>query len=577
MVVIFFRFSSYQSTPKMLSISEHITGQMKIKVCSKIFLINLFVGSIIFSGLNFVYLSVPSLFVPIKNFNYAYAQAFPLDPTCDPTNQTCPEATTESQCDPTNQTCPEATTESQCDPTNQTCPEATTESQCDPTNQTCPEATTESQCDPTNQTCPEAMSTEGISAPSLPEESQASTNTNPVVDGTDNQNQSGVFNTEGGGGLPSNLSLNSLANSCNPSSPTLSIKAKGPEVTNLQNILIALGYNVGSSGADGNFGPNTQAAVFKFQQDNGLNPDGKVGLETWGKLCSFTTSTTTGGGTPNQQTTATSPDSTQMTTTTLTETTDWIHDPNASVLDKLPSGSGQYYRDFDWERYDYPGKNKADSSPFPEKDPGPNEEIAKKMFTELRNLIPERRPTAGATAVFCAAKDGRCNPIEIMNDIIWKHVLDSETYNDGRGHKLNKYAGASFAKMQAAAKKDGVELQINNSHRSCESSNIASQKLGAGSGKAIAACPNSHNLGLAIDFNMNQDDWPLNQAFEVSTGPFSNIIKMMQSPVYKWLYLNAKTYDWYPYIEEPWHWEYNPVGFRTQFYADCNCDPRSSS
>ena len=479
----------------MLSIPEHITGQMKINACSKFFLINMFLGSIIFSGLNFAYLALPSLFVPIKNFNYAYAQVFSLDPICDPTNQTCPEATMESQCDPTNQTCPDAA------------------------------------------------------------------NSESSVDGM------------------SSLASSNMAqsNSCNPSSATLTIKAEGPEVTNLQEILISLGYNVGFSGADGNFGPNTQAAVIKFQQDNGLNPNGKVGPETWSKLCPPITSPTIGGKNPNEQTNVASPATTQMTTTGITESSDWIHDPNASVLDKLPSGSGQYYRNFGWERYDYPGANKAKNSPFSDKDPGPNEKLAEKMFAELRDLIHERRPTAGATAIFCAATDGRCNPVEQMNDIIWKHVLASETYNDGKGHKLNKYAGTKFAEMQAAAKKDGVELEINNSHRSCESSNTASQNLGPGSGNAIAACPNSHNLGLAIDFNMNQDDWPLNHAFEVSTGPFSNIIKMMQSPVYKWLSINAQKYGWYPYIKEPWHWEYNPAGFRSEFYVDCNCDPRNPS
>ena len=73
---------------------------------------------------------------------------------------------------------------------------------------------------------------------------------------------------------------------CSPSSATLKIEAKGPAVTNLQKILMDLGYDVGSKGADGDFGDRPQAAVTKFQQDKGLEKlDGEVGPETWGALC----------------------------------------------------------------------------------------------------------------------------------------------------------------------------------------------------------------------------------------------------------------------------------------------------
>ncbi|MBQ8892571.1 MAG: peptidoglycan-binding protein [Bacilli bacterium] len=52
----------------------------------------------------------------------------------------------------------------------------------------------------------------------------------------------------------------------------------------LQNRLIQLGYSVGASGADGQFGNDTLNAVKKFQQDNGLAVDGYVGKETHLKL-----------------------------------------------------------------------------------------------------------------------------------------------------------------------------------------------------------------------------------------------------------------------------------------------------
>ena len=49
----------------------------------------------------------------------------------------------------------------------------------------------------------------------------------------------------------------------------LSIGSSGEEVRKLQNALMSAGYDVGSSGADGKFGPSTSAAVKKYQKDMG--------------------------------------------------------------------------------------------------------------------------------------------------------------------------------------------------------------------------------------------------------------------------------------------------------------------
>ena len=66
--------------------------------------------------------------------------------------------------------------------------------------------------------------------------------------------------------------------------PTLRKGSKGEYVTLLQTKLANLGYNLGKSGIDGDFGSATLAAVKAFQKDRGLVTDGVVGKKTWEAL-----------------------------------------------------------------------------------------------------------------------------------------------------------------------------------------------------------------------------------------------------------------------------------------------------
>lgn len=61
--------------------------------------------------------------------------------------------------------------------------------------------------------------------------------------------------------------------------PLLGTKSRGKITALLQEYLNGLGYDCGK--IDGINGKNTQKAIKKFQQDNGLRADGIVGLKTW--------------------------------------------------------------------------------------------------------------------------------------------------------------------------------------------------------------------------------------------------------------------------------------------------------
>lgn len=66
--------------------------------------------------------------------------------------------------------------------------------------------------------------------------------------------------------------------------PTLRKGDAGPYVTLAQTELIQRGYDLGSYGADGKFGAQTEKAVKQFQRDWGLTEDGIIGPKTWEML-----------------------------------------------------------------------------------------------------------------------------------------------------------------------------------------------------------------------------------------------------------------------------------------------------
>ena len=66
--------------------------------------------------------------------------------------------------------------------------------------------------------------------------------------------------------------------------PTLRRGSTGDAVKQLQAALMMKGYDCGTTGADGVFGKNTEAAVRKFQWDNGLTVDGICGPRTYAAL-----------------------------------------------------------------------------------------------------------------------------------------------------------------------------------------------------------------------------------------------------------------------------------------------------
>jgi hypothetical protein len=346
----------------------------------------------------------------------------------------------------------------------------------------------------------------------------------------------------------------------------------------------------------------------KFQEEKGLEIDGKVGPNTWSVLCGSTNTGPTTTGPTTTGPTTTGPTTTGPTTTGPTQPSNtgyvkcttpqkdsaslqaFIMNPEASTLDLLSKNKCLEYRNLKWDYYDYYGgqgrKLKVpDKYGNTEEPRGPNEDKTSQMVAALKTVNPERRVTveeggvAPGTAVLCV-KCNRADPHIIIENIgtsqkrtispeLWSWIQEQLVPVSGTGKQLNKHAAESFERMKVDAKQDGIDLVILPGQGAAFRSKTAADTgcAKAGNTFAVACFPNSHNLGLAVDLRMSHGGQKYEEATTLGTYGMQNVVDMHNSAVNKWLSVNAAKYNWYPFTHEPWHWEYNPPDFDDTFFA----------
>jgi hypothetical protein len=222
----------------------------------------------------------------------------------------------------------------------------------------------------------------------------------------------------------------------------------------------------------------------------------------------------------------------------------FIHDPKTSGLDILGPELSKHFREFDWQENDFPGG--------PE---GPNEQFADVLVDALDLVRAERRANSTRAAVVLRAE---------ATDEAWNYITNQwVSVPEQERWMLNRHARESFVGMREQAKAEGIDLIILSAHRHPQ---VAQRNAArAGNPNAVASF-SSHSLGLAIDFKMShREEFTV---MEASTRPMAELVRMRESPVHKWLVLRGEEFGWYPYQNEPWHWEYNPPGFREIYWSD---------
>lgn len=219
---------------------------------------------------------------------------------------------------------------------------------------------------------------------------------------------------------------------------------------------------------------------------------------------------------------------------------EFIRDTSRSTLERLPAPERDRYLAFAWQHGDFPGGPR-----------GPNEARALAMFAALSRLRPERRVNIGPHAVVRESEFDAATQAFIRRSLI---AVPGEARK-----QLHPDAADAFVRMREAAARDGVTLSIHNSYRRPE--HASANAAASGNPNAVARY-SAHMLGLAVDLNMSQGSL---RVLETRTRPFQNVVDMYKSPVHKWMFLRGEPFGWFPFAFEPWHWEYNPPGFRARF------------
>ncbi len=239
----------------------------------------------------------------------------------------------------------------------------------------------------------------------------------------------------------------------------------------------------------------------------------------------------------------------------------FILDPKMSSLDLLDEKQAEQYKNFKWHKNDYPGKA-----------PGPNESKANRMMRALNAIRPERRVNQNRVGYKDAVvtkteftknkqlQEYITNQLKLVPDFTSPLPGETTPPKQPGGKRLNKDALKSFLQMRNAALKDGVPLIIRAAYRTPERAKANAER--AKHPEAVAEY-SPHILGLAFDLQMSYGKQHFS---EIDTSDMQNVVNMRTSPVHKWIFLHGAKYGWYPFQNEPWHWEYNPPGFREKFH-----------
>jgi D-alanyl-D-alanine dipeptidase len=182
------------------------------------------------------------------------------------------------------------------------------------------------------------------------------------------------------------------------------------------------------------------------------------------------------------------------------------------------------------------------------------------MQRAFANFWHERRVTTGPNAVVEQGRD-RLTDAQILQIQSAAVRVTGQPPNRPM-NRLQPEAARSFEQMAEAAAREGIQLVIGGSG---QPRLLATARRRAGQNpnqRAVAQGLSAHVLGLAVDLDLipgKREDF--------NTLPMQEVVNRMSTAAHKWTLIHGPAYGWFPYRAEPWHFEYNPEGYREQFRA----------
>lgn len=134
--------------------------------------------------------------------------------------------------------------------------------------------------------------------------------------------------------------------------------------------------------------------------------------------------------------------------------------------------------------------------------------------------------------------------------------LETVSGYGGKRISLHRLAASAWRALVSAARADGIAgplLLPTSGYRSPETQETlwqnALKKYGSPEAARKWVAPpgsSAHQTGRAIDLYVG------------GKNSSSEVAHLRTLPAYKWLVAHAERFGFYPYAQEPWHWEYNP-------------------
>jgi len=223
----------------------------------------------------------------------------------------------------------------------------------------------------------------------------------------------------------------------------------------------------------------------------------------------------------------------------------WILDTNRSALELIadPALRNRFLREINWKQEHFHGN------------------LTEELFNAMARVVPEWRVPETikyrpdiANIVVSIPGEPKC------------HFKRNRKLLE-RDKKLHPEASEFLVRMRDAAAKDGIPIRLNPGCLTAWRTPEEQRDLSKGKDpRAVAQRIGTHVYGLAVDLRLGVMGLQYKEATtEPPAEKMANIVSMYRSPVYKWMALYGSKFGWFPYKREPWHWEYNPPGFKERY------------